>query len=269
MINVAVVGAAGRMGRVLIGALAEDDQARLAAAIVLPGSQLLGVDAGELAGIGLQGVVLTDSLEAVIQQVDVVIDFTTPEYTLENLALCADHGKKIVIGTTGLNAEQIEQLQAAARKTAVVFAPNMSIGVNLMFKLLAMAAQVLEQEADMEIVEMHHRHKVDAPSGTALKMGEVMAGATGRTLDDCAVLSREGHTGPRVPGTIGFATLRGGDVVGDHTAVFACAGERIEVSHKASDRVIYARGALRATRFVHEQSHGLFDMQAVLGLSTL
>lgn len=269
MINVAVVGAAGRMGRVLIGALAEDDQARLAAAIVLPGSQLLGVDAGELAGIGSQGVVLTDSLEAVIQQVDVVIDFTTPEYTLENLALCADHGKKIVIGTTGLNAEQIEQLQAAARKTAVVFAPNMSIGVNLMFKLLAMAAQVLEQEADMEIVEMHHRHKVDAPSGTALKMGEVMASATGRTLDECAVLSREGHTGPRVPGTIGFATLRGGDVVGDHTAVFACAGERIEVSHKASDRVIYARGALRAARFVHEQSHGLFDMQAVLGLGTL
>ncbi|WP_263081922.1 4-hydroxy-tetrahydrodipicolinate reductase [Endozoicomonas sp. Mp262] len=267
MINVAVVGVAGRMGRMLVEALACDKYTSLVAAIAPPESALLGVDAGELVGAGTMGVAITDSLEKCIDKVDAVIDFTVPDYTLENAALCAKYKKKLVIGTTGLTEAQIEGVQKAAQETGIVFAPNMSIGVNLVFKLLEMAAKTLEGDADVEIIEAHHKNKVDAPSGTALKMGRVVAEATGKKLEDCAVYAREGYTGPRKQGTIGFATVRAGDVIGDHTSLFACAGERIEVTHKASDRIIYARGAIRAVRFLQDKQSGLFDMQDVLGLS--
>lgn len=266
MTRVAVVGAVGRMGRMLVEAVATDEQCRLGAAIVKPGDSLLGVDAGDLVGVGPLSVALTDNLAAVVSNFDVLIDFTTPELTMQNVELCRQHGKGIVIGTTGLSNDQKTELTKAAKDTAIVFAPNMSIGVNLVFKLLEMATEVLGDDADVEVIDVHHRHKVDSPSGTALKMGELVADTLGRDLQKCAVYGREGYTGPRKREAIGFATVRAGDVIGDHTVLFACEGERVEVTHKASSRVIYARGSLRAVRFVSDKQSGLFDMQDVLGL---
>lgn len=266
MTRVAVVGAAGRMGRMLVEAVATDEGCQLGAATVKPGSSLLGVDAGELVGVGSLGVPLTDDLAAVVDRFDVLIDFTSPDLTMKNVELCREHGKGLVIGTTGLPSEQKARLAEAAEETAIVFAPNMSIGVNLVFKLLETAARILDQDADIEVIEAHHRHKVDSPSGTALKMGEVVADTLGRDLEKCAVYGREGHTGPRDRETIGFATIRAGDVIGDHTVLFACEGERVEITHKASSRVIYARGSIRAVRFLAGKSSGLYDMQDVLGL---
>lgn len=266
MERIAVVGAAGRMGRMLIEAVANDARCQLGAAIERPGSSLLGVDAGELVGVEAQGVPLTDSLEAAVDRFDAVINFTNPELTMANVELCRKYGKSIVIGTTGLNEEQKTELAKAAEEVPVVFASNMSVGVNLVFKLLETAARIMESDADIEIIEAHHRNKVDAPSGTALTMGEIVADALGRELNECAVYGREGVTGVRDRETIGFATVRAGDVIGDHTVLFAAEGERVEITHKASSRVIYARGALRAIRFLGDKNSGLYSMQDVLGL---
>ncbi|MDP0561170.1 MAG: 4-hydroxy-tetrahydrodipicolinate reductase [Candidatus Endonucleobacter sp. (ex Gigantidas childressi)] len=267
MIKVAIVGAAGRMGRILIEVLARDVEAKLSAAVVTSESGLLGVDAGELVGMGSLGVEISDSLADHIDEVDAVIDFTRPTYTMKNAILCSHHQKSIVIGTTGLNTQQKQELQSISEKIPIVFAPNMSIGVNLVFKLLEMAAKVLDADADVEIIEAHHRNKKDAPSGTALKMGEVIANATNRDFEHCAVYGREGHANTRDKKTIGFATIRAGDIVGDHTALFACEGERIEITHKSNNRLIYARGAIKAVKFLHKKQPGLYDMQDVLGLS--
>lgn len=268
MIRVAVTGAAGRMGKTIIEALQQADGVSLSAAIVEPGSSLIGADAGELAGVGKLGVKLAGSLDAVVSDFDLLIDFTAPEVTLQNLAFCVANGKKMVIGTTGLNDSQKQELKQAAEKTALVFAPNMSVGVNLCFKLLEIAAKALGDDGgyDIEVIEAHHRHKVDAPSGTALRMGEVVADALGRDLKTCAVYGREGQTGARPPKEIGFETIRAGDVVGDHTVLFATEGERIEITHKASSRMTFAKGAVRAAGWLHDKQTGLYDMQDVLGL---
>ncbi|RRJ83341.1 4-hydroxy-tetrahydrodipicolinate reductase [Aestuariirhabdus litorea] len=267
MVRVAVVGAAGRMGRVLIEALNENSEAALAVAIDRPDSSLLGGDAGELAGVGKLGVELSGRLADKLDLFDVLIDFTHPELTLANVELCREHGKAVVIGTTGLSDAQKQQLKVAAEDIPLVFAPNMSVGVNLCFKLLELAAKSLGDEYDIEIIEAHHRHKVDAPSGTALRMGEVVADALGRNLSECAVYGREGVTGARDPKTIGFETIRAGDVVGDHTVMFATEGERVEITHKASSRMTFAKGAVRAAIWLQHKSTGLFDMQDVLELN--
>lgn len=266
MTRVAITGAAGRMGKTLIQAVAEASGLQFAAAIERPESSLIGVDAGELAGIGKQGVMVVGSLAEVVDDFDVLIDFTSIESTLANLAFCVSNQKKIVIGTTGLNDDQKAQVQAAGDKTAVVFAPNMSVGVNLCFKLLSLAAEILGDDYDVEVIEAHHRHKVDSPSGTALRMGEVVADALGRDLSECAVYGREGHCGPRTQKEIGFETIRAGDVVGDHTVLFATEGERVEITHKASSRMTFAKGAARAANWLQDKSVGLFDMLDVLGL---
>ncbi|MDH5327855.1 MAG: 4-hydroxy-tetrahydrodipicolinate reductase [Gammaproteobacteria bacterium] len=264
MTNIAVTGAAGRMGRALIESTVLNPQTRLSAAIVRSGSSLVGADAGELAGQTKQNVAVVDHLEGT--DFDVLIDFTTPETTMENLQYCHHAGKKIVIGTTGLSDDQKQHLLQASNDIAIVFAPNMSVGVNLCLKLLDMAARVLSQDYDVEIIEAHHRHKVDAPSGTALAMGEVVAAALGRDLKQCAVYGREGRTGERDPLTIGFETIRAGDVVGDHTVLFAGIGERVEITHKASSRMTFAKGAVRAAQWLGGHDKGLFDMQDVLNL---
>lgn len=266
MIRIAIVGAAGRMGKTLIQAVSEADTARLTLATERPDSGLLGADTGELAGIGRNGVPLTGDIAAGIDGFDVLIDFTTPDATLRHATLCQQAGKRLVIGTTGLNEAQKAQIRQAAAGTAMVLAPNMSVGVNLCFKLLDIAARVMGDEADIEILEAHHRHKVDAPSGTALRMGEVVAHALDRDLAQVAVYGREGHTGERQRHTIGFETIRAGDVVGEHTVWFATMGERVEITHKASSRMTFAAGAVRAARWVMDQPHGLYDMQDVLGL---
>ncbi len=266
LVRIAVTGAAGRMGKTLIEAINVAPGAVLGAAIERADSSLIGADAGELAGIGRNGVIVSGSLEAVIHQFDVLIDFTAPAATVANTALCAAHQKKIVIGTTGFNTEQKAQVLAAASKTGAVMAANYSVGVNLCFKLLDTAARVLGDEVDIEVYEAHHRHKVDAPSGTALRMGEVVAQALGRDLDKVAVYGREGQTGARDRDTIGFATVRAGDIVGDHTVMFAADGERVEITHKASSRMSFARGAVRAAQWLPTQAAGLYDMQDVLGL---
>ena len=266
MLKIAVAGAAGRMGRALIESIDAAPECRLGAATEQPGSPLVGRDAGELVGLGLTGVSIAPELAGVLADFDVLIDFTAPAATMAHVALCRAHGKRMVIGTTGLTPEQRAELAAAGRDIGIVFAPNMSVGVNLCFKLLQLAAQVLGDTVDIEIIEAHHRHKVDAPSGTALRMGEVVAQALGRNLQECAVYGREGHTGPRERPTIGFATVRGGDIVGDHTVLFADVGERVEITHKASSRATFAKGAVRAAVWVAQQPHGLFDMQDVLGL---
>jgi len=266
MIRVAVTGAAGRMGRVLIEACRQAEGIELGAAIERPGSSVIGVDAGELAGIGRNGVAVTDNLAAVAGEFDVLIDFTRPEVTLANLAVCRAAGKRMVIGTTGLDAAQKATLAEAGKEIGIVFAPNMSVGVNLCLKLLDMAARVLGDEADIEIIEAHHRHKVDAPSGTALAMGETVARALGRDLKECAVYGRQGHTGERDRKTIGFETIRAGDIVGDHTVLFAALGERVEITHKASSRMTFAKGAVRAAAWLMQKERGLYDMQDVLDL---
>lgn len=266
MMRIAVVGAAGRMGKALIEAVCQTEGMSLTAAIVQPGSSLIGADAGELAGVGKLDVQLVDKLSSVKDSFDLLIDFTSPESTMSNLDFCAAHGKKIVIGTTGLSENQKLHLTACAKQTAVVFAPNMSVGVNVCFKVLDLVARTLGDEYDVEVIETHHRHKVDSPSGTALRLGEVVADALGRDLKECAVYGREGQIGARTQKEIGFETIRAGDVVGDHTVLFATEGERIEITHKASSRMTFAKGAVRAAAWLAEKSTGQYDMQDVLGL---
>jgi 4-hydroxy-tetrahydrodipicolinate reductase len=264
-LKIAVAGANGRMGRMLVEAIAADPDVVLAGALGVPGTPEIGTDAGAFSGKPA-GVVIESDLDKGLAGVDCLIDFTRPEGTLRHLEYCAAHGIKMVIGTTGFDDAGKAAIRAAAEKTAILFAPNMSVGVNVTLKLLELAAKSLSEGYDIEIIEAHHRHKVDAPSGTALKMGEVIADALGRDLKDCAVYGREGVTGERDPSTIGFATVRGGDIIGDHTVLFAGTGERIEISHKSGSRVSYAVGALRAVRFLADKQKGLFDMQDVLGL---
>ncbi|OGA95946.1 MAG: 4-hydroxy-tetrahydrodipicolinate reductase [Burkholderiales bacterium RIFCSPHIGHO2_12_63_9] len=253
------------MGRMLIEALRASDDCVLAGALDLPSSAAIGSDATAFLGVA-SGVPITADLREGLKNADVLIDFTRPEGTLAHLAVCAELGVKAVIGTTGFTEAQKAEIAAHAQRTAIVMAPNMSVGVNVTLKLLEMAAKALSTGYDIEIIEAHHRHKVDAPSGTALKMGEVIAGALGRDLKDCAVYAREGVTGERDPSSIGFATIRGGDIVGDHTVLFAGTGERIEITHKSSSRVTYAQGSLRAVRFLADKTSGLYDMYDVLGL---
>jgi 4-hydroxy-tetrahydrodipicolinate reductase len=266
MSRIAIVGAAGRMGRTLVQAVHETPGMALAVAVEYPGSSLLGADAGELAGVGRLGIPVEDDLAAAIDRFDTLIDFTTPAATLAHLALCRAHGRRAVIGTTGLDASGRAAVADAGSGIGIVFAPNMSVGVNLCFRLLELAARVMGEDADIEIVEAHHRHKVDAPSGTALRMGEVIASALGRNLDEVAVYGREGRTGERDRRTIGFETIRAGDVVGEHTVWFATVGERVEITHKASSRMTFAKGAVRAAQWLGGQPAGLYDMQDVLGL---
>ena len=264
--KVAIMGAARRMGRVLIEAVEAAEGLTLGAAIVEPGSSLIGADAGELTGIGRTGVALAGSLAEVKDDFEVLIDFTFPDLTLENAAFCQANGKKLVVGTTGLSDAEKAQLALAAEAVPVVFAPNMSVGVNVVLNLLRTAAATLGDDYDVEIIEAHHRHKKDAPSGTALRMGEVVAEALGRDLKTCAVYGREGFTGERSRHEIGFETIRAGDVVGDHTVLFATEGERIEITHKASSRMTFAKGAVRAAQWLADKPAGLYDMQDVLGL---
>ncbi len=265
MTRIAIAGAAGRMGRNLVVACDEADGLRLTLALARPLSPSLGTDAGLLAGLAPNAVLIGDSLDA--QQFDVLIDFTHPEATAGYVDFCLAHDKKIVIGTTGCNAALEQKLQQAGASIAIVYAPNMSVGVNLCLQLLKTAAAVLGDSVDIEIIEAHHRHKIDAPSGTALKMGQVIAETLGRNLDDCAVYGRQGQVGARDRNTIGFATIRAGDIVGEHRVLFADEGERIEITHKASSRMTFARGAMRATRWVAQQNPGLFSMQDVLALN--
>jgi 4-hydroxy-tetrahydrodipicolinate reductase len=265
LLKIAVAGASGRMGHMLIEAIQDAQDAQLAGALDVPGAPAIGMDAAAFAG-KQSGVKIESDLALGLAAASNLIDFTRPEGTLKHLEYCAAHGIKMIIGTTGFDEAGKAAIAAAAKKTAIVFAPNMSIGVNVTMKLLEMAAKSFSHGYDIEIVEAHHRHKVDAPSGTALKMGEVIAGAIGRDLNDVAVYAREGVTGERDPSSIGFATIRGGDIVGDHTVLFAGIGERIEISHKSSSRATYAQGSLRAARFLADKSTGLYDMQDVLGL---
>lgn len=266
MTRVAVTGAGGRMGKTLIEAIALNEQLQLSAAIERPDSSLLGADAGELAGLGRNGIKLVDNLALVIDDFDVLIDFTAPAATAANAKICAANGKHMVIGTTGFDDDQLAQVHALAETRAICMATNFSTGVNLCFKLLDVAARVLGDDVDIEIVEAHHRHKVDAPSGTALSMGKVVANALDRDLSKVAVYGREGQTGARERETIGFATVRAGDIVGDHTVIFAADGERVEITHKASSRMSFARGAVRAAAWVVAQPAGNYDMQDVLEL---
>ncbi len=265
-VRVAVNGAAGRMGANLIRACSEREDVALAAAIERPGSAQAGDDAGELAGIGKLGIAVEDTLDGAVDRFDVLVDFTRPEASLAALETCRQAQRAVVIGTTGFDAEQKAVIRAASQSIPVVLAPNMGVGVNLSLKLLQIAARVLGDTVDVEIIEAHHRHKVDAPSGTALAMGEAVAGALGRDLDQCAVYARHGYTGERERGAIGFASVRGGDIVGEHTVMFAGEGERIEISHKATSRMTFAAGAMRAAVWIAGREPGLYDMQDVLGL---
>ena len=265
--RVAIIGAAGRMGKVLIEAVDGTEGLELGAAIVEPGSSLIGADAGEMTSVGKTGVKMAGSLDDVKDDFDVLVDFTFPDLTLENAKFCSANGKMLVIGTTGMTDAEKEQLALAAESTPVVFAPNMSVGVNVVLNLLRTAAATLGDDYDVEIIEAHHRHKKDAPSGTALRMGEVVAQTLGRDLNECAVYGREGRTGERDRQTIGFETIRAGDIVGDHTVMFAADGERVEITHKASSRMAFGRGAVRAAAWLATHDKGLFDMQDVLGLA--
>jgi len=263
--RVAIAGASGRMGRILAQALVESADCQLAGALDVADSVHIGNDATGFLGQA-SGVVIKADMKEGLQHAQVLIDFTRPEGTMAHLQACREKGVKMVIGTTGFSEEQKREIQAASQDIAIVMAPNMSVGVNVTLKLLEMAAAALANDYDIEIIEAHHRHKVDAPSGTALKMGEVIAQALGRDLKQCAVFDRQGHTGARPDQAIGFSTIRGGDIVGDHTVLFAGIGERIEITHKSSSRSTYAEGSLRAVRFLAHQPHGMFDMFDVLGL---
>jgi 4-hydroxy-tetrahydrodipicolinate reductase len=265
LLRVAVAGASGRMGRMLIEAVSQEDDCRLAGALDRPDSPGLGQDAAAFMGRA-SGVLTTSDLHEGLADADVLIDFTRPEGTLAHLDACRKRGVKMVIGTTGFSDNQKALVAEAASQIAIVMSPNMSAGVNVMFKLLETAARALQHGYDIEIIEAHHRHKVDAPSGTALAMGETIARELGRDLKACAVYGRQGVTGERDPSTIGFATVRGGDIVGDHTALFAGTGERIEITHRSSSRATYAQGSLRAARFLANKPSGLFGMNDVLGL---
>lgn len=264
--RVAITGASGRMGRNLVDAVNQVEGLTVSAAIEHPDCSLIGADVGELAGVGKLGVFVVDAIEKVVDDFDVLIDFTTPAATVHNLAVCSANDKKIVIGTTGFDEAGLAAIDQAAERIAIIFAANFSVGVNLCLKLLKQAAEVLNHDYDIEVIEGHHRHKVDAPSGTALRMGEVVAETLGRDLKTCAVYGREGITGARAPETIGFATVRAGDIVGDHTVLFATEGERVEITHKASSRMTFAKGAARSCLWLQEKQSGLFDMQDVLNL---
>ncbi len=265
-IRIAINGAAGRMGRCLIQAVKQTEGVELAAAIDHENSSLLMADAGELAGVGKLGIALTSDVEAATISSDVMIDFSLPEVTLALLPYCVKNQCRLVIGTTGFSQQQKAEIELASQHISILLAPNMSVGVNLSLKLLDIAARVLGNDVDIEIIEAHHRHKVDAPSGTALRMGEVVANALDRDLASCAVYGREGRTGKRDRNTIGFATVRAGDIVGDHTVMFAAEGERVEITHKASSRMTFALGAMRASTWLMDHDSGVYDMQDVLGL---
>ena len=266
LLRVAIAGASGRMGRMLIEAVGAADDLQLAGALDVAGSPALGQDAAAFLG-RTSGVAITADIRAGLAGAQVLIDFTRPEGTLVHLAVCQQLGVKAVIGTTGFSDAQKAQIAEHAKHIAIMMSPNMSVGVNVVLKLLDTAARAMSHGYDIEVVEAHHRHKVDAPSGTALAMGEAVARALGRDLKDCAVYAREGITGERDPSTIGFATIRGGDIVGDHTVLFAGTGERVEITHKASSRATFAQGAVRAARFLASRSSGLYGMNDVLGIS--
>ena len=266
MRRVAIAGAAGRMGRTLIEAVVEDDAFALGAAVERPGLSLVGTDAGELAGVGRLNVPVVDSLAEVADAFDVLIDFTIPTATLQAVDICRTAGKQVVIATTGIDSAGVAAIRAAAENIAIVMAPNMSVGVNLVFRLVEQAARVLGDDADIEIIDAHHRHKIDAPSGTAMRLGQIVADTLGRNLEDVAVYGREGETGARDRRMIGFETIRAGDIVGEHTVLFGGTGERVEITHRANSRMNFARGALRAAHFLQDKPTGLFDMQDVLGL---
>lgn len=267
MQRIAINGAAGRMGRMLVEACSRTHDLTLSVALERTGSECLGRDAGDLAGIGATGVHLTDKLTSSLDDFDVLIDFTRPEVTLSLLDICVQYKKKIIIGTTGFSDSDKRNIRSASSQIPIVFAPNMSVGVTLCFKLLKLTAEILGDEVDIEIIEAHHRDKEDAPSGTALQMGNVIAKTLGRDLKQHAVYGREGRTGLRDRNTIGFETIRAGDIVGEHTVMFVGDGERVEISHKASSRMNFAKGAMRAAQWLRNKKHGLYDMQDVLGLN--
>ncbi len=264
MIDIAVAGAGGRMGRAIVTAVQGESAVRVSHAIERAGSDLVGVDVGEIAGIGAISVPIGDDIGAA--GFDVLIEFTNPGATVKHLEFCLDNGRGMVIGTTGLDPEDRAAIRRAAEKIPIVFAPNMSVCVNLTLKLIEIAARTLGESVDVEIIEAHHRHKVDSPSGTALRMGEVVAEAWDVNLEDAGVFTRHGQTGARPAGSIGFATVRAGDIVGEHTVMFAAEGERVEISHKASSRMTFAAGAVRAAKWLGQRDAGLYDMQDVLGL---
>ncbi|NKB38416.1 MAG: 4-hydroxy-tetrahydrodipicolinate reductase [Gammaproteobacteria bacterium] len=266
MVRIGVCGAAGRMGKTILELCDKNDSLEIGAAIEHPQSPMLGLDAGILAGIGEKGVLIVDDINNVSDDFDVLIDFTLPDATIENLKKCQAAGKRMVIGTTGFSDEQKTEIEQVSKDCALVFAPNMSIGVNLCFKLIELAAQIVGDSTDIEIIEAHHNQKKDAPSGTAVRMGEIVADTLDRNLKECAVYGRQGIGEARDPKTIGFETIRAGDIVGDHTVMFASAGERIEITHKASSRSTFASGALRAANWLSHKEPGLYDMQDVLGL---
>lgn len=266
-IKVGVIGAGGRMGRMLIEAVQNNSKTILNAAIERQGSSLVGADAGEVAAIGHLEVQIVDELEAVINDIDVLIDFSLPDATEKNMQVCAEHNVAMVIGTTGFNEAQEQVLAKASEKIAIVYAGNYSTGVNLSLKLLGMAAKAFGNEADIEIIEAHHKHKIDAPSGTAYMMAEAVAEARGQNLKDVAIYGREGQTGERESGTIGIHAVRGGEIVGDHTVMFIADGEVVEITHRARERMTFAAGAVRAATWVTEQTIGQYDMQDVLGLN--
>ena len=267
-LRVAIAGSTGRMGQMLLTAVAADSKAVLGAALEIPAHACVGQDA-QVFGYNVAGVLISDDPQTALVGCDVLIDFTRPEGTLHHLALCQAAGVSMVIGTTGFDEAGKQHIREAASSIGIVFAPNMSIGVNVTLKLLELAARALGEDYDIEVIEAHHRHKVDAPSGTALKMGQVMAEALGRNLEDCAVYAREGVTGERVAQTIGFSTIRGGDIVGDHTVLFAGTGERVEITHRSNSRTTYAQGALRAAHFLRAEGVGLYDMWDVLDINRL
>ncbi len=264
--RIAVCGAAGRMGRTIIETCFETENVDVTAAIEHSGSKHLGEDCGVLAGIGANGVKIVSDISTVLDDFDVIIDFTLPDATINNVQQCVSAGKSMVIGTTGLNDEQKETISDASKSIGIVYAPNMSIGVNLCFKLVELAAGIIGEQSDIEIIEAHHRMKKDAPSGTAVRLGEIIADRLGRDLKECAVYGREGNTGERDRNTIGFETIRAGDIVGDHTVLFASQGERVEITHKASSRRTFSSGAVLAADWILSKKSGLFDMQDVLGL---
>ncbi|MFI8553756.1 4-hydroxy-tetrahydrodipicolinate reductase [Psychrobacter sp. NPDC077938] len=266
-INVGVIGAGGRMGRMLIEAVQNNPQTTLKAAIERQGSSLVGADAGEVAAIGHLNVQIVDDLAAVISDIDVLIDFSLPDATEKNMQVCAEHNVAMVIGTTGFNEQQEQVLAKASEKITIVYAGNYSTGVNLSLKLLGMAAKAFGNDADVEIIEAHHKHKIDAPSGTAYMMAEAVAEARGQNLKDVAIYGREGQTGERESGTIGIHAVRGGEIVGDHTVMFIADGEVVEITHRARARMTFAAGAVRAATWVVEQEVGQYNMQDVLGLS--
>ncbi|MCG9562745.1 4-hydroxy-tetrahydrodipicolinate reductase [Vibrio gigantis] len=269
VVRIAIAGAAGRMGRNLVKAAHHNSEASVGAGSERPESSLVGVDVGELCGEGRFDVALVDDLSKAIEEFDVIVDFTAPVSTLANIELCKRHGKKLIIGTTGFSEEEKQVIDAASKEMPIVMAPNYSVGVNLVFKLLEKAAKVMGDYCDVEIVEAHHRHKVDAPSGTAIGMGEAIAGAMGNELNDVAVWSREGITGERTKDEIGFATIRAGDIIGEHTAMFADIGERVEITHKATDRMTFANGAIKAAVWLNDKPAGFYTMTDVLGLNDL